>query len=179
MKAILVVLAAGVLVLIAQGALATVLPGPYCPDLGLLVVLGIGLRWEGLTSGIFIAAVLGFVADLLSGSLLGQHTLLRLFAFLGARVADRQLNLRGVLPLLIFGMAASLIYAVSVIALGSFVMESAGLSWPWLADALRHAPVNAVLTPAAAAAVGRLSGWLGEEEGGRRPLRLEAGRRPA
>ena len=50
--------AIGLLALIIQGALARVLAPPLCPDLGFLVVLGIGSCWRGLTSGLVLAAAL-------------------------------------------------------------------------------------------------------------------------
>ena len=74
------------------------LPAPWCPDLGLVVVVGLGLWLQG-ASGLGAAAVLGYVADLLSGSLLGQHALLRTLAYGMTRIAHAKLNLSGWLSL--------------------------------------------------------------------------------
>ena len=41
-------IAAGLLALVLQGALATLLVPPWCPDLVLLVLIAIALRWEGV-----------------------------------------------------------------------------------------------------------------------------------
>ncbi len=179
MRTALVLIAIGWLALIVQGALATLIPPPICPDLGLLVVIAIGLRWEGLTSGLCMVGVLGYVADLLSGSLLGQHALLRVFTFLGARLANRQLNLKGSVPQAIFTAGASLAHGLGLLLLSSFFVESVELRWSWLGGALVHAPMNALLAPLAVAFVERVSVWLSEEDGGRRLLRLDAGRRVA
>ena len=84
MRQLLAMGALGVLALVIQSALATFVPPPYCPDLGLLVVIAIGLRWRGLTVGLLLAALLGFAADIMSGTLMGQHALLRMVAFASA-----------------------------------------------------------------------------------------------
>ncbi len=56
MKRASTLLGLGVAVLVLQGALATVLPPPWCPDLALLVLIGIGLRWSGLAGGLLLGA---------------------------------------------------------------------------------------------------------------------------
>ncbi len=165
--------ALGWLALVLQGALSTFVPPPYCPDLGLLVVIAIGLSWERAASGLVLAAALGFSADLLSGSLLGQHALLRLAAYTGSRLASRQLNLRGPLPLAVFAAGLSLVYAIAVLALTAFFVGAGSVSGGWLVDALQHALVNAALAPATSSLVEKLRHWSGTDDPGRRPLRLE------
>ena len=179
MKPALALLALGLMTLIAQGAITLLISPPYCPDFALLFVIAVGLRWEGLGGGLCIAAFLGYAADLLSGSLFGQHALLRIFTFIAARVSSRQLNLRGSFPLAVFTAGASLAYSLATLVLGSFFAESVGLSWGWLADSLRHAPINALFAPPVALAVEKSLAWFGEDDAFRRPLRLEARRRPA
>jgi rod shape-determining protein MreD len=169
--AALLVLGIGCLVL--QGAAATVAPPPYCPDLALLVVLGMGLRWEGLPSGFGLAAALGYATDVLSGSLLGQHVLLRLFAFAGAHLGSRQLNLRGPLPLALFAAGVTVAYGIGLLALTRFFATPAAASWSWGIDLIQHALVNAIFAPWVSSAVERVSAWTGEDEAGRRPLRLD------
>ncbi len=168
----------GLVALMAQGAVATFLPPPFCPDLALLVVLVLGLRWEGVASGLLMAALLGYATDMLSGSLLGQHALLRLFVFAGARLASSQLNLRGALPLSIFAAGVSLAYGGALLGLTGFFAAPAVPSWSWFADLVEHALVNAIVAPAVYSAVEWIALWSGEDEAGRRPLRLEP-RRPA
>ena len=170
-------LGVGLLALVIQGALATVLPPPWCPDLGLLLVLCLGLRWRGLALGLALAFVLGFSADLLSGSLLGQHALLRLVAFATAFVAGRQLNLRGGIPLVAFVSTVTFVYGIAVALLSAFFLDT---GWPpaskWF-DALIHSVVNGLVAPWVLAGVNRLSVWAGDEDGAVRSLPIEPHRR--
>jgi len=164
----------GWLALVVQSALATMLPPPYCPDLGLLVVVAIGLSWERAATGMLLATALGFCADLFSGSLLGQHALLRLAAYTGARLASRQLNLRGALPLAVFVAALSVLYALVLLALTAFFAGSVGVGLGWVVESIQHGLVNAALAPGVSGLVQRIGVWAGADDGSRRPLRLEA-----
>jgi cell shape-determining protein MreD len=107
---------AGLLTLLLQGALAMIIPPPWCPDLLLLAVISIGLRWWGLARGLVLAYLLGFAADILSGSLVGSHALLGMLAFMSAVLAGRQLNLKGTLSLAVFGWAVSFFYGLALYA---------------------------------------------------------------
>ena len=120
MKRASTLLGLGLAALVLQGALATLLPPPWCPDLALLVLIGIGLRWQGFAGGLLLAALLGFATDLLSGSLLGQHALLDLFAFSGTVIAARQLNLRGTWPLAFFALVVTFLYGLVMLAITGF-----------------------------------------------------------
>jgi rod shape-determining protein MreD len=175
----LALLALGWFALIAQGAVATFVPARFCPDLGLLVVVGMGLHWRGVTGGLAMATLLGYTADLLSGSLLGQHALLRLLAFAAARLASRQLNLRGSLPLAVFAAGLTFAYALAAWTLSSFFTGTPVFAWGGLRDALPHALINAALAPWASWLVERFAGWLGDDDSARRTLRFEPGGRPA
>lgn len=174
MKRILGMLVAGLLVLALQGALATFLPPALCPDLGLLFVLAVGLCWEGAASGLVVAALLGYAADLLSGSMLGQHALLRLLVFSTAFLTCRQINLRGALPLVSFAAAVCVAYALGAAVLTAFFWGEEALRPGWLGDLLPHVLVTAILAPWAASSVGWLWAWLGDEAAGRRSLQLDA-----
>ena len=162
----------GLLALMLQGALATLLGPSLCPDLGLLVVIALGLRWPNLASGIWLAAGLGYASDLLSGSLLGQHALLRGLAFLGARLGSRQLKLRGALPRTVFVGAVSVLYGVALVSLTDFFTGGIDLRWRWFGGLLVHSAVNALLAPWISSLVQRVWSSLGEDESGQR-LRLE------
>ncbi len=177
MKRLISLWAVGILALVVQGALATLLGPPYCPDLALLVVISIGLRWRGLALGLCLAAALGFSADLLSGSLLGQHTLLRLFAFLSAFFAGRQLNLRGPLPLVVFTAVVSLIYSLALAAVSAFFVVSSELAWVDVAGLLQHALVNGILVPWVFSFVARVLVWAGDDDAAARTLDIDARRR--
>jgi hypothetical protein len=84
----LALLALGLLALVLQAAAASVLPPAWVPDLCLLVVMGIGIALRSLPVGIVLAAALGYATDLLSGSLLGEHALLRMAGYGAARVGS-------------------------------------------------------------------------------------------
>ena len=165
-------LAAGLLALVVQGALATLLVPPWCPDLALLVLIGIALRWERVAGGLLLAATLGYATDLLSGALLGQHAILDLFAFSGTLIATRRLNLRGPWPLAFFAASFSLLYGFAMLAITGFFVGGAQLAWGWLGAQLIHAGVTGAFAPGVSAAVGRLADWVGDDEGAHRPIAL-------
>jgi len=167
----------GLLALILQGALARVLPPPWCPDLSWLVVVALGLRWPGLVSGMLVATLLGFSMDLLSGSLMGQHALLRVLSFLAAAVATRQLDLSGSLPISLFVFALMFGYGLAVVATLAFFVGSAGIDLQVVGRALIHALVNAAVAPSVLSGIERLISRLSEEEIGRRawPLGIVRG----
>ena len=178
MKRASTLLGIGIGALVLQGALATVLSPPWCPDLALLVLVGIGLRWQGLAGGLFLAALLGYATDLLSGSLLGQHALLYLFALVGTVVATRQLNLHGPLPLAFFAMGLTVLYGLAMLALTGFFVGGVELRLGWLGSQLVHAAITGAVAPMMSALVGRAWRWA-DDEPGHRSLGLDAVRRPA
>jgi len=167
------------LALVIQGALAMIVPPPWCPDLALIVVIAIGLCWRGLALGLCLAAALGFAADLVSGSLMGQHALLRLIVFASAFFAGRQLNLRGSFPLCVFTFSVSVIYGFALYAVSLFFIGRLELGWSWVGGLLLHSFVNALVAPALYAGVTRLSGWASEEEGSTRTFHIDPRRGPA
>lgn len=173
MKRVLALLVVGTLAAMLQGAAARFVPARFCPDLGFLIAIAIGLCWRSTTGGLVVAASLGYVADLLSGSLLGQHALLRVLAFGAARLPSRNLNLRGPLPQAIFVAALTAANALAVGALTAFFWPGAGFGVAALGDLPTHACVNAVAAPFVTHATEGLLGRLGDEEAGRRLLRLE------
>lgn len=172
MKRALALLGVGVLALVVQGAAATFVAPPWCPDLGLLVVIAIALQWRRAATGLLLAFALGYAADLVSGSLLGQHALLRLFVFAGVRVASRQLNFRGSLPLAGLAGAVILIYGFALLAVTGFFAGPADFRWSWLGSQLIHAGMGAFFAPPTLACVGWVSTRLADDEGARRTLEL-------
>jgi rod shape-determining protein MreD len=162
-----------------QGALNTFVPARFTPDLGFLIVIALGLYWRSAAGGFAIAAALGFVADLLSGSLLGEQALLRLLAFGVARFASSHLNLRGPLPQAIFVLVFTGVNAVGIGLLNTFFGAGGGMDLAMLRDLLPHALVNALFAPLVSRGVEALAISLGDDEGGRRPLRLAPRSRPA
>jgi rod shape-determining protein MreD len=166
----------GLTALVVQGVLATLLPPPWCPDLALLVLIGVGLRWERLSTGLPLAALLGYATDLLSGSLLGQHALLDTVVLAGTILATRQLNLRGSWPLVFFAAGLALAYGVAMLAITGFFIGGVEIRVGWLSVQLIHAAVAGVTAPFVSGGVGRLfDRFGGEQEGGQLPVTV-AGR---
>ncbi len=178
MKSVGALFAIGVLALVVQGALARTLPPPWCPDLAWLVVVGIGLRWPRFVSGIVLSVVLGYGMDLLSGSLMGQHALLRLVTFLAAALAARQLDLSGGVPIGIFVLIMTVVYGLAMVMSLSFFVDA---SWPGIdvvGSALIHALVNVLAAGPMIGLVERLIVRFSDEEVGRHgpmPLGFDGG----
>lgn len=163
MKRASALLGLGFAALVVQGALATLVSPPWCPDFALLVLLGIALRWEGMAAGLLLAAFLGYATDLLSGSLLGQHTLLNLFAFTATGVAARQLNLRGPWPLAFFAGGVCFLYGLVMLGITGFFVGGAELRLGWFASQTVHALVTGACAPGVSALAGWVSGWANDD----------------
>jgi rod shape-determining protein MreD len=171
-KRAIALITVGLVALVLQGALATLLVPPWCPDLALLVLVAIALRWEGVAGGLLLAATLGYATDLLSGSLLGQHAILDLFAFLATLAATRRLNLRGPWPLAFFVACLSMVYGIAMLVITGFFIGGAPLRWGWIGAQLIHAAVSGAFAPAVSSAVGLVAEWVGDDESGHRPIAL-------
>ena len=173
MKSFPVLLGVGFLALILQGAIARVIPPPWCPDLGWLVVVGLGLRWPRFFPGVIAAVILGYGMDLVSGSLMGQHALMRLLTYLAAALSARQLDLSGGIPVSIFVFSATFVYGVVVVATLSFFVGAGGVDFRVLADALCHGFANVIAAGPVISIVERILFRLSDEEVGRRaPLSM-------
>ncbi|MDP6980890.1 MAG: hypothetical protein QF570_20200 [Myxococcota bacterium] len=157
-KRILAVFILGLLALGVQGGLAMVMPRSLCPDLGLLVVLAIGLHWLEVTPGMFVASALGFAADLLSSAIFGAHALLRVLAFSLTSLARSQMDLRGGAIFALFAGAITILNALGLmLLLRFFTSGEAGAAafsvWGVFSGVLPHAAINACLAPAVSAVV--------------------------
>jgi rod shape-determining protein MreD len=171
-KRTLLILAFGVVALVLLGALNTLIPPRFTPDLGLLVVIALGLHWRSTDGGLVLAATLGFAADLLSGSLLGQQALMRLLAFGIARFASGHLNLRGAVPQSLFALAFTLFNALGISLLSVFFTAGGGFDLVMLQNLLPHALANALFAYPVSRLVEAVATAFGDDEGGRRALRL-------
>ena len=178
MKRVSALLGLAIAALVVQGVLATLVSPPGCPDLALLVLIGIGLRLDRLAVGLLLAALLGYATDLLSGSPLGQHALLDLFAFAGTGIAARHLNLRGPWPLAFFAAGVVFVYGLAMLAITGFFVGGAELRLGWFGSQFVHALVSGACAPSVSALVGRTSGWA-DDDPGHRSLGLDVVRRPA
>lgn len=172
MKKGLAILGMGAFAIVLQGAVAGFLSPPWCPDLGFLIVIALGPRFASSAGGISIAATLGYLSDLLSGSLLGQHLLLRMLAFGAARRAGRRLDLRGLLPQAVFAGSLSGLNALAFAVVTAFFAGS-GFGWPAPRAFLTHVAVDAAFAPLVAAAVDRVLAWAGEDDSSRPLMRFE------
>jgi len=158
----------GIGVPIVQGALNTFVPARFTPDLGLLIVIALGLYWRSAAGGFALAAALGFAADLLSGSMLGEQALLRMLTFGVARFASRHLNLRGALPQAAFVLVFTAVNALGIGLLNSFFASAGGFDLAMLRDLPLHAAFNALFAPLVSRIIETVATVLGDDEGGRR-----------
>lgn len=170
MKSVLAVLLLGFAALIVQGALARTLPPPWCPDLAWLVVIGVGLRWPRVLPGAFVAFLLGYAMDLLSGSLMGQHAFMRLISYLVAAMASRQLDLSGGLPVAIFVFGMTVIYGLGIVATLAFFIGSDAIGIDVLTSSIGHAVANVIAAGPMIALVERILARFSDEEANQRGM---------
>lgn len=168
MKSTLAVLALGLLALAVQGALARAIAPPWCPDLAWLVVFAVGLRWPGFLSGFLISALLGFAMDAVSGSLVGQHAVLRVFSYLAAAVASRQLDLSGGIPIALTTLALSVAYGFGVVATRAVFLGPEPIGVEIFALAVAQGVVNMLCALPIVGLVERIVSRFADEELARR-----------
>ena len=172
MKAGLALVLVGLLGLMAHSAAALVVPARFLPDVGLLLVVAVALCVRSPVLGVLFAVLFGYTTDLLSGTLLGQHVLLRLGVYGVVRVLSARINLRGPLPLALFVLSLSVIHAGALWALAAFFLPGGAVAPGVLRDLAPHAVANALLAPGVTALVAAIVRRLGDDAAGR-PLRLE------
>ena len=172
MKVGLVLIGLGLLGMMAHSVAALVVPARFLPDVGLLLVVAVALSVRSPVLGVLFAVLFGYTTDLLSGTLLGQHVLLRLGVYGVARVVSARINLRGPLPLALFVLILSVIHACALWALAAFFLPGGVVAPGVLGDLVPHAVANALLAPVVTALVAALVRRLGDDDTGR-PLRLE------
>jgi rod shape-determining protein MreD len=171
-KRVLGLLGLGAVALTLQGAVASFLPARFCPDLGFLLVVALGLCWRSAVGGVCVSGAIGFVTDLLSGSLLGQHALLRMAAHGLARLGNRHLSLRGALPQAIFVSVLTCANAFAMALITSFFSPGSAVAGIALRELLPQAVANALIFPLVASLTARTVARLGDEDGGQRILPL-------
>ena len=172
MKVGLVLIGLGLLGMMAHSVAALVVPARFLPDVGLLLVVAVALSVRSPVLGVLFAVLFGYTTDLLSGTLLGQHVLLRLGVYGVARVVSARINLRGPLPLALFVLILSVIHACALWALAAFFLPGGVVAPGVLGDLVPHAVANALLAPVVTAPVAVIARSLGDDDTGR-PLRLE------
>ncbi len=137
----------GGLVPILQGALLRGLSAALCPQLGVLLVLGLGVAWPNVLGGILVATVVGLVSDLLSGSLAGQLVLLHLGVYLAARYASGHLHLGGAVSIGVFAGGFSALYGLALFLSTRFFLPEAHLGWADFRALIPVAVLNGLFAP--------------------------------
>jgi len=170
----LVLLALGALVL--QGTLAALVPPALLPDLALLLTVTVAVAAPA-TWALLLAAGLGFGADVLSGTLMGQLALLRLLAFATTRFVHAQFHLERAIPLASFCFALALLDALGLAALSRLFLGASPLGLEAVPTALARAALVAALAPGAHRLVSGVLASLYEGDGRRREVRFDT-RRP-
>jgi rod shape-determining protein MreD len=171
-KPVVAILILGLLTPMFQSVAASYVPVSLCPDFSLLLVVALGLCWRSAAGGMLIAALLGVLSDLLSGSLLGQHALLRVAVFCVSRLGNRGLDLRGAIPQALFVAVLTVVNAVALGVLTVFFASVTGIGFVEVRDLAPQALVNALFAPVVVAGVARIRSGLGDEETGRRLVTL-------
>jgi len=168
----IVLLVIGTVLLMLEGAIARVVPVRFVPDLGLLMVLAFALSVRNPGTGVLLSAYLGFVTDVFSGALLGQHMLLLIVMFGVARFSGSRLNLRGPLPQSLFVAALVVFQSGALWALTAFFVapSSVGLVNP--TDILPYALITGLVAPFVSEAVARLIAGMDDDEGSKNLMDL-------
>lgn len=175
MRADLALFGLGLLALIVRGAAAGFFPSVWLPDVGLLVVLAIGVTRAG-ARGLILSAALGYTADVLAGSLFGQHALLWILAFAATRVAARQLDLRRLLPFAVFAAGITALDGAGLVMATRFFAGTASIDTRFLGDLAAQVGVNAFVAPLVRALAWGILEAIGVDERARRPLWFQPGR---
>jgi rod shape-determining protein MreD len=155
-----------------QAALAPFLPPAFRPDLALLVVFALALAWRNTATGLVLAATCGFVVDLFSGALLGQHALLSVLAFVATRALSVHVSMIGALPQMTCAAAFTVVHAIGIVGLTAFFTPGADFSLPRFWVVVPRVAVNAIAAPGVSWIVSGLVAWVVGEDVARRPLRI-------
>lgn len=132
--------------LILQGLAALLLPAALLPDLVLLVAVACALAAPS-AAGLLVVTLVGFGADLLSGSLLGHHALLRLAVFAFTVAVSAQFHLKRPLPLMVLVLCLACADALLQMGLTRLFSGSWLIGFDALAGVLPRAAVTALLAP--------------------------------
>jgi rod shape-determining protein MreD len=166
--------ALGLAGLLAQGAGATLAPAYALPDFALLMAIAVAVVAGG-PQGLLVAALVGYAADLLSRSLLGQHAALAAMAYAVTLVVTLQLDLLRPTARLAFVALLSLAWDLGHVGISRLFSGSAGLDAEFARAAAIHAAVNALASLVVLGLVRSVAARLaGDDEAPRRALRVAA-----
>ncbi len=166
----------GAAALIVQGALAALLPPALVPDLGLLLAVGAAVTAPPLPA-LLLAAGLGYGADLLSGTLLGEQALLRIVAFAATRFVSAQFHLERGLPFATFCLWVGLLDPLGLAGLSLLFAGSSPFGWEALPTLGVRALLLALLAPFVHRFLATLVERFQEGDARRREVRFDT-RRP-
>lgn len=166
----------GLAALMLQSVAAAVLPAGLVPDLALLLAVAAAVSAAPI-EGMLLATGVGYGADLLSGSLLGQQALLRLGVFVSTRVVSAQFHLKRGMPLAICAMGVTLADAAGTAAIGWLFAGDPLIGLHAPLDLASRALVNALFAPLVVGTLDAVLELLIQREARRRDVRLET-RRP-
>ena len=155
-----------------QRAIAPFLPAILRPDLALLVVFALTLSWRNTATGLVLAAACGYVVDLFSGGLIGQHALMSVLVFAAARVLSVRVSMVGAIPQMVFAGGLTAVHAFGMAALTTFFTPGAGFGLLRFGAVVPQIAANALIAPLVAAGVAVVVSWVGGEQDSRRPLRI-------
>ena len=175
MREALALFAAGIVAVALESGLLSWLPFAAVPALALLFPVAAALLL-GPVGGLLVSAALGFGADMLSGSLLGQHAFLRLFEFVLVRAATRQFDLVRPLPFALFALAVALADAAGSAALIQFFLGDFQPELRALSSVALRSLTTAAAAPLVLALARRIVAWGGGELDARRAMRLDTKR---
>jgi rod shape-determining protein MreD len=166
----------GLLALLAEGTATSFVSPGLCPDLPLLLVIGLALNLGGARA-LLVAAALGYAADILSGAPLGQHALLYVLVFGAASAANRSLELRTALAQAALAGVLTLLSGLLLSLLGSFLGGSLVVDFHFALQLATQAALSCVFGPLVSALVEVVASRTREEEAPRRSVPLPSSRR--
>lgn len=114
---------------------------PVKPDLIIIMVAYLGI-FQGPGRGLFLAATLGYLVDILSGGITGMFTFLRIATFFLTKLVCENLYLKSVLSQTILIIILSIIDGILLLST-LYLFSSVENLWIFVA---RFLPLHAVLT---------------------------------
>ena len=113
---------------------------PVKPDLIIIMVAYLGI-FQGSVRGVFLAAILGYLTDTLSGSIIGLFTFLRIITFFLTKLACENLYLKNTFSQIILIIMLSIIDGILLLST-LYAFGSVENLWGFVARLL---PFQAVL----------------------------------
>ena len=152
----------GLLGVAAQAMLAAELALGLVPDLSLLAAIAAALVL-GPAEGLIVACALGFGADMISGSPMGQHAFVRVIEFAVVRGFAGQLDLRRALPQVVLCFALSLLDSALLAGVSFLFVSSFVVAWAELGGLVARASVTGLAGPIVGSLARAVTDWLSRQ----------------